>query len=137
MYSPYFFCFCLRFDAGLSRHLDVDRVRAYLRGVDQMREVDPITYESTETFPGIRLMLLHAGSYESWASNPSIRTCNLISVEGSKFANAEAETLPARHARYVEWLKKIADLLGWELVEEETEEGIEDLVLYKPAPLIP
>ncbi len=136
MYSPYFFCFYLRFDAGLSQRTDVDRIKDYLKQVDQLREVDRITYESVDTFPGIRLILLHAITYSSWAGNDSINTCNLIYIEGAKFVNSEPEALPASHARYVALLKKIADLLGWEVVEDETEDGIEDLVRYKPPPLI-
>lgn len=134
MYSPYFFCFYLRFDAGLSRHLDIERIKGYLRGVDQIRAVDPITYESVEAFPGIRLILLHARSCNSWASSHSIRSCNLMYVEGAKAMDSEAETNQTRHARYVELLKKTADVLGWEVVEED-EEGIEDFVRYQATPL--
>jgi hypothetical protein len=83
-----------------------------------------VEYTNAKTFPRITITLLEATSYGSWRLDTSISQCNLIAIVGSKTLNPSAEPIEERYGQYIVLLKKIADLLNWELVEEKTEAGL-------------
>ncbi len=130
MYSPFYFYFNLRYDAELSESKPVETIKSWLKEFKQIQETQSVSYENSDHFPWIKITLLNAKSDDSWAEEDSITECNLIAIVGSKHLYHPTETLEIRYLQYVDLLKKIADLLNWELIDEETEDGIEDYVIY-------
>jgi hypothetical protein len=132
MYSPFYFYFNLCYDAYLSESKPVESIKSRLKEFEQIQEKQSVSYRNSDGFPWIDITLLKANSYNNWVQDDSAKQCNLIAVVGSKHLHHPAETTETRYWQYVDLLKKIADLLNWELIDEETEDGIEDYVVYNP-----
>ena len=132
MYSPFYFYFQLRYDNKLSESKLVENIKGWLKEFKELQEKKKVSYENSDSFPWIDLTLLNANFYDSRIKDNSIGQCNLIAVVGSKNLQHPTETIESRYLQYVNLLKEIADLLNWELIDEETEDGIEDYVVYNP-----
>jgi ribonuclease HIII len=130
MYSDQYFYFTLRPDLELSEKISIELVKSFLNSIEEIKEKTSVTYQNNEMYPWITLDLINAKSMNSWSSNKDIEDVNLISIVGSK--NTLTDTFENKRKYYLTLLEKIADYLKWEIVEEETEDGIENFVVYKP-----
>lgn len=132
MWSSFYFYFNLRYDAKLSESKPIEVIKSCLKEFEQIQEKQRVSYGNSGDFPWIDLTLLKAKSYNRWVQDDAISQCNLVAVVGSKHLEHSAETIETRYLQYVDLLKRIADSLNWELIDEETEDGIEDYVVYNP-----
>lgn len=132
MYSPHYFYFYLRYDADLSESKSLESIQRHLKKVEHIEEKGRVVYKNVHSFPWIDISLLNANSYSTWALSDTISQCNLIAIVGSKVTDSAVETMDARYTHYTMLLKQLADVLGWELIEEETEDGLQDYMLYRP-----
>ncbi len=130
MYSPFYFYFNLRYDAELTESKPVETIKSWLKEFNQIQEKQRVSYENSDHFPWINITLLNAKSDDSWAKDDSITECNVIAVEVQSTSITRQRHWKQDILQYVDLLKKIADLLNWELIDEETEDGIEDYVIY-------
>lgn len=126
MYSAFYFYFEIRYDASYSRSVDAPALTRFLAGLDELVPKNGDTYAAREGAPWLSMALLSAdsrGNYASWGTCPAF--VNLISVVGSK------EGADARQF-YLSLMVKIAAFLGWHVMDEEDEDGNEDVVLWRP-----
>ncbi|MEK6482615.1 hypothetical protein WJR50_34125 [Catalinimonas sp. 4WD22] len=111
----------------MTESVPINEVKKFLDNLPEIKERGIVNYENHKFFPWINLTLVKTATMDSWASDIEIQYVNLISVTASKRGTQADKELE----EYLNLMKKIADFLKWEIVEEETEDGIENHVIYK------
>ena len=127
MWSHLYGYYEIRGSADYSISADTEDMRTILADFPELKRVGLMSYENALGYPWISLCLAKSskGSYsvspETWNTE-----FNTIPVVCSK---SDSGKVPAAQ---LDLLLRIAALLNWELLEEENDEGEEDVVLYAP-----
>lgn len=129
MWSPYYYYFFIRSDEQYSRSTDTSELSSFIiRDLGLVQE-DPVSFNASESLPWLRLTLVRAdpksGNYGRTCHDPWPEKVNLVSLVGSK-RSGDRES-------YVALLTRIAELLQWELIEEEDDDENEDVVVWSPS----
>lgn len=109
-------------DKKLSSYVETKKLGNFLDSMPELTKVSDFSYNNSS----IDLSILYAKSIDSWSSsdiNPE--KTNLLTIvcpKGDSVAFEKNKTM----------LIKIASFLNWQLVDEETEEGIEHSVIWTP-----
>lgn len=126
MWSPFYFYWNIYYDEQLSKPVKLTELNAFLERLPQLVKKTNYSYGNAEGFPFVDLVLLNAGSTENWSDrNCTGNSINLIAVVGSK---SEPERIPEMESLFI----RVAEFTGWLLVDEHTDEGEEDVVLWQP-----
>jgi hypothetical protein len=126
LYSTFYYYFEIRTDSYYRGLENTDEVKRKLSLFIELSEKSNIEYES-KTKQFLNLCLLKADQNGNYSSNEgSPKYINLISVVASKSSQG------GEKRGIIALLKKIAQQLKWQLIEEEDEEGNEGVILWSP-----
>lgn len=101
-------------------------LRAFLKDMSELVEKDKFTFENNLSFPFINLLLLKADNPNSWnASDTDEKSTNLITIVCAKGEEINFNELKRIFIR-------IASFLNWTLVDECSDDGYENFVIWKP-----
>jgi hypothetical protein len=105
---------------------DTESMLAILDGFSELKRTGLISYENAIGYPWISLSLVKSrkGNY-SVSSETWDREFNMIPIVCSKSENGKVPVAQ------VELLVRIAEILNWELIDEE-DENDEQVILYSP-----
>lgn len=122
MWSDRHFYFNIYKDKSLSSHVATKSVCDYLDTLPDLKKTSDFSYCNAST----DLSILFAKSVDSWSDNDTnSEKTNLISIVCTKGDSADFE-------KHKTLLIKIAAFLNWQLVDEQTDDGIEDFVIWSP-----
>jgi hypothetical protein len=127
MWSHLYGYYEIRGAADYSISVDTEITLAMLDGFSELKRTGLISYENAIGYPWIYLSLVKSrkGNYsvgpETWDSEFNMIPIVCIKSEDGKVPVAQ-----------VELLIRIAKILNWELIDEETDESDEKVILYSP-----
>jgi hypothetical protein len=130
MWSHLYGYYEIRGSANYDIHDDTEDMRTILDSFPELKRVGLINYENATGYPWINLSLVKSdkGNYhvfnETWDAE-----FNMIPIVCSKSDSGRVSVAQ------VKLLIKIASILNWELIEEETDESDDERVLYQPKSL--
>jgi hypothetical protein len=115
-------------DLALSSGHSTEDLIAFLRKQKELVQVSDFKFRNSSDFSiFVDIQLLKANSYDSWSDKDvSHEITNMIAVVCSKGDQGKYEL-----AKNV--LIRIAAYLGWQLIDERTNEGVENHLLWKPS----
>ena len=127
MWSDRYYYLNIFHDAELSVYFNTAALIEFLKTLPELKQTDNFTFSNSPEFPmHISLILLCARSLNSWNDGDTdpLRT-NLIAIVCTK-----------DKVRGFEQLKnifiKIASYVNWQLVDELTDDDVEDEVIWAP-----
>ncbi|KXX66888.1 hypothetical protein [Flammeovirga sp. SJP92] len=122
MWSDKYYYLQLFKDVDLSEEVSTKKVRQLINGFDELKSLGDFEFRNKKGFPFIQLLLLNVNSLRSWSEKDvNSEKTNLITIVCSK--NEDFDT-------FLEILLKIAVHLNWTLVDEETDEGVENYIIW-------
>jgi hypothetical protein len=106
---------------------DTEDMRTILDSFHELKRIGLISYENAIGYPWISLSLVKSnkGNYSISSETWNVEF-NMIPVVCSKSGNGKVPM------SQINLLIRIAEILNWELIEEETDEIDEDIILYQP-----
>jgi len=122
MWSDQFYYLNIYKDEHLSEDIDLSVLQAFLDSLPGIVKVDDHNYNCSY----LSITLLFAKSNQAWSSlDIDNKKVNLLSIicRKNKEINFEEQK---------ETLIKIASFLNWQLVDEESDDGIENFVIWAP-----
>lgn len=126
MWSDRFYYFNIYKDEYLSSNWDTKELRDFINEIPELKQVDEYEFKNNLPFPFTQLLLLNAKTIKSWTeSDINSKHSNLITIVCGKGKNVDFEELKRVFIQ-------IASFLNWKLVEEETDNGIENFVIWEP-----
>jgi hypothetical protein len=129
MWSDRYYYLNIYADDYLSYSHDTNDLVAFLNTLPQLKQIGPYTFRNSNSLPYfVDLSLLAAHYLTSWSSNDTGPNTTLIAVVCAKDASADFELIKPV-------LVSIATYLNWQLVDEETDDGEENFILWQPRPL--
>ncbi|MEO0334231.1 MAG: hypothetical protein AAF223_21600, partial [Bacteroidota bacterium] len=97
-----------------------------INSLQEFEQEDEFGFKNKKPFPFTDMTLLNVKRLGSWSSNDSDpERTNLIAIVCAKGESVDFEEVSTAFI-------KIASFLNWMLVDEETDEGVEDYVIWKP-----
>jgi hypothetical protein len=126
MWSPFYFYWNIYHDQQLSQSVGLVELNVFLKTLPQLVKKTDYSYRNAHGFPFTDIVLLNTRNKDNWSDrNYAGESVNLIVIVGSK---SEHERIPELEALFI----RIAEFTGWLLVDEYTDEGEEDFVLWQP-----
>jgi hypothetical protein len=128
MWSPYYDGFIIRASAGYDQVADTQKVKSMLDALPELKPVELMRYKNADGYPPLDLLLVKSrnGNY-AHCSDTWHDAFNMIQIECAKKESLSGPT--AQRA----FLIKIAQLLGWELIQEDDDDSDEeDILIWKP-----
>ena len=126
MWSDKYHYFNIQKDNLLSEECDTAALRKYLAGFPELEQTSDYAFKNRDSFPFMRLTLLKVKSRLSWSDKESdSKRTNFLAVVCTKGDAVNSQKI-------ISVLIQIASFLNWELIEEETDEGIEDYRVWEP-----
>jgi hypothetical protein len=127
MWSHIYGYYEIRGAADYSVSSDTEEMRAILAGFPELKQAGLISYENAINYPWISLSLVKSnkGNYAVSADTWN-REFNMIPIVCSKSDNGRVPVTQ------VSLLIKIAEILNWELIDEEEDESDTKVILYSP-----
>ncbi len=124
MWSNYHLYLNIAFDINLSRSCDSQALKVFLNSLPELVQNGEYNYTSSAGLPGFTLLMLNAPSYGSWSElNIDPIQTNLLAIVCSKDRFDELKSLCI----------KIASFLQWQLINETTDDEIDNFVIWSPA----
>lgn len=126
MWSDRYYYLNIYKDNLLSEEVSTAELLDFISDIPELEKSRKFEFKNKESFPFTQLSLLKAKSLGSWSSddaNPD--KTNLIAIVSSKGSHNDFEELKRV---FIE----IASFLQWTLVNEETDDGIENHIIWKP-----
>ncbi len=126
MWSDSYYYLNIYKDEDLSSNWDTKELKDFINGIPELRQVNNYEFKNIESFPFIQLLLLKArcmNNYSESDTNPN--KTNLITIVCQKGKHIEFNELKRVFIQ-------IASYLKWKLVDEETDDGIENYIIWKP-----
>jgi hypothetical protein len=101
---------------------------AFLSSQNELRRESDFRFRNSPSLSSfLDVQLLKAKSYTSWSGKDiDVAETNLLAIVCAKGDNSNFERIKAL-------LIRIADFLQWQLIDEQTDDGEEDLVLWSPS----
>lgn len=125
MWSNKYYYLNIYKDESLSSDSDTKELRDFINGIPELMQTDKFGFKNKEPFPFTQLLLLKAKHPNNWTENDTdFRRTNLIAIVCAK----------GEHVDFKEMQKvfiKIATFLNWKLVDEETDDGIENYTIWE------
>ena len=114
-------------DEFLSVHRNTQELIDFLKMLPELKQTGNFTFSNSSKFPVfIDFILLNARHLNSWSDNDTdSQKTNLIAIVCAK-------DKPQNFEKLKELLIKIASFLKWQLVDEHTDDGIEDFIIWAP-----
>lgn len=127
MWSDRYYYINIYHDKGLSVECNTSQLVAFLRELPELQQKSPFEFTNTEQLPFAELLLLRAKDADNWseARDASSVKTNMIAIVCAKDSPEKFQQLKVAFI-------KIASFLNWQLVDEQTDDGIEDFVLWQP-----
>lgn len=126
MWSDRYYYLKIYKDESLSSDSDTKELRDFIAGIPELVQTDKFEFKNKEPFPFTRLLILKAKNPDNWTEkDTNSKRTNLITIVCGK----------GEHVDFTEMQKvfiKIATFLNWKLVDEETDDGIENYTIWKP-----
>jgi len=125
MWSDRYYYLNICSDSQLSEDSNSTRLLNFLGSIREIRQVSEFGFRNLDSFPHLEILVLKAKSLNSWSSYDTNREfTNLVAIVCSK-NNKDFE-------RIKPILIKIASILNWPLIDEETDDGEENKILWTP-----
>ena len=127
MWSDRYYYLNIVSDLKLSSEHRTQDLTAFLCKQPELAQVSEFKYQNSVDFPiFLNIQLLKASSYHSWSdADVSHDATNMIAVVCSKGKSDNYELA-------MNLLVRIAQFLNWQLIDEETDDGMENHLLLKP-----
>ena len=127
MWSDRHFYFDIYKDKNLSSSVETKSLRAFLDTLPELKKTSDFNYRNVPNSNiSIDLLILYAKSVDSWSSDDTnSKKTNLLTIVCTKRDSAVFE-------QHKTLLIKIASFLNWQLVDERTDDGIDDFVIWAP-----
>jgi hypothetical protein len=128
MWSDKYYYLNIAHDLDLSvRFSTVDLIN-FLHGQKELRQESNFRFGNSALLPTfLDIQLLRARSYNNWSDRDTdSQETNLLAIVSAKGENVDFEKVKGL-------LIRIATFLRWQLIDEETDEGEENFVLWSPS----
>ena len=124
MWSDSYYYLNIYKDEKLSSEIDTDELRTFISTIPALEKNGEYKFKNTKDFPFIDLLLLKVNDVNNWNENDfNSKKTNMIAIVCSK-----GNEVNFKKIKFV--LIKIASFLNWELVNEETDDGIENDTMW-------
>ncbi|MCP4521626.1 MAG: hypothetical protein GY827_08045 [Cytophagales bacterium] len=126
MWSDRYYYLNIYKDKNLSASCSIKKLRKYISEIPELKQDDLYNFRNIEPFPFTTLSFLHTDNINSWNSDDiDSEKTNLITIVCEKGKHVDFEELKRVFIQ-------IASFLGWKLVDEETDDGIEGYIIWEP-----
>lgn len=126
MWSDRYYYLNIYKDENLSSTFDTQELREFIQKIPELKQVNNYEFRNIASFPFTQLLLLNAKSLDHWTgSDTHQKKTNLITIVCGKSEQIDFNAMKRVFIR-------IAAFLKWNLVDEETDDGIENYSLWKP-----
>jgi hypothetical protein len=127
MWSDKYYYLNIFHDEKLSINCNTQELIDFLKTLPELKQTGNFTFSNSSQSPTfINIILLNARELNSWSDNDTnTQKTNLIAIVCAK-GN------PQNFEKLKEPLIKIASFVNWQLVDEHTDDGIEDFIIWSP-----
>ena len=127
MWSPYFYYLNIVHDLELSVYCNTGELIRFLNTLPELQQIDSFQFKSAGYLPfSVDMLLLNARSYSSWSDlDTDLEKTNLIAMVCTKNTSETFE-----QAKGI--LIKVAAFQNWQLINEYSDNDIEDDVIWGP-----
>ncbi|MCR6642591.1 MAG: hypothetical protein NVV82_27295 [Sporocytophaga sp.] len=126
MWSDRYYYLNIYYDEDLSRDFDTLSLVAFIKSLPELKEKEPLMFGNVSEFPFTDIQLLKAESLLHWSERDrNNERTNLITLICSKDTASNFES-------HLTLLIKIASFVKWKLVDERTDDDIDNYVLWAP-----
>jgi hypothetical protein len=127
MWSDRYYYLNIFHDTELSVHCNTGQLITFLQTLPQLKQTSDYTFTNSSNLSiFLTLSLLYARHKDSWSDKDTDpEKTNLITIVCSKDNEQNFE-------EHKNIFIQIAAFLNWQLVDERTDDGIEDFVLWAP-----
>ena len=127
MWSDRYYYLNLCKDINLSGIVNTHSLLVFLSSFPELVQKSNYGFNNINGFPFVEILVLHASSINSWSEeNFNKEKSNLIVVVCEKGNSENFEKIK-------EVLIKISNFINWEIVDEATDDGNENVVIWKPS----
>jgi len=124
MWSDRYYYLNIYKDENLSESVSTSKVKELISSIPELVESGEFEFKNREGFPFIDVTLLNVKSTDSWSSNDAdAEKTNFIPIECAKGQEINFDELKKVFIQ-------IAEGLGWMLVDERTDDEIDNFVLW-------
>ncbi|MBO9701866.1 MAG: hypothetical protein J7604_16785 [Sporocytophaga sp.] len=126
MWSDKYYYLNIYYDETLSRDFDTQTLVAFMKSLPELKEKEALMFGNAPDFPFTNILLLKAKGLNQWSDRDrNIEKTNLIAIVCTK------DTVP-NFEKHQSLFIKIATFMDWQLVDEHTDDDIENYVLWAP-----
>ena len=126
MWSDRYYYLNIYKDEQLSDNCDTWDLMLFLAGIPELQRKDIYSFSNKEPFPFTDLQLLKLESLTGWTDlDVDAKHTNLIAIVCRKGEGVDFGEMKRVFIR-------IASFLDWKLVDEHTDDGIENFTLWEP-----
>ena len=126
MWSDRYYYLNIYKDKSLSGNVSTSELSAFITSIPQLEQHGAFNFRNTESFPFTSIWLLKARSINSYNSNDTdTEKTNLITIVCAKGKDVDSNVLESVFIQ-------IASYLNWSLVDEMTDDEIEDYIIWAP-----
>jgi hypothetical protein len=128
MWSDRYYYLNIVYDLSLSAATGTQDLTAFLNKQPELIQVADFKFRNAPEFlTFIEMQLLNAHDYNRWSDHDvSPKTTNMIAIVCAKNEGDNYEPVK-------DLLTRIARFLGWELIDEYTDDDIENYIVWKPS----
>jgi len=125
MWSDRYYYLNIYKNERLSEEVSTTELTEFISGISELENDGILKFKNIDSAPFVRLALLKSQSANSWSEGDrNSKSTNLITVVCSKVDGSDFEKVQ-------NLLTQIAKFLNWKLVNEETDDGIKNFVLWQ------
>jgi hypothetical protein len=126
MWSNKYYYLNICSDEKLSSSYDTQKIKKLLISLDKFKQTSDFIFSNNPDFPFTTITLLKAKNIDSWSDRDVNKNdTNLISIVCTKDND---ENFNCLKNVFIE----IAKTLNWKLIDEQTDNGIENSILWEP-----
>lgn len=126
MWSDRYYYLNIYRNKSFSEGVSTNQLIEFISAIPELKKVGDFEFKNKEPFPFTQLLLLKAKSTDSWSGNDTnSKSTNLITIVCKKGEDIDFNELERVFT-------PIATYLNWTFINEETDDNIEDYVIWKP-----
>ena len=126
MWSDQYYYLSLRPDNISSEHVKTAQIRNFLLTLPQFEQKSQFEFRNSNEFEFTTINILKIEDFDSWnSSQVDAEFSNFISIVTSKSPKIEFESIK-------NVIVPIAKFLNWKLIDEHTDDGQENFVVWQP-----
>lgn len=123
MWSDRFYYLNICKDLQLSKSCSTKTLIKFISSFSEIEQVNDFKYKNSSSFPFVEMLLLNTENIDSWSEkNVSPTNTNLIAIVCSKQNVNDFKKIK-------NILLKISTFLNWQLINEQTDDGVENYIL--------